>query len=63
MPKPLLFDYLVGERVKIKVIEVPGLVIGIYVGRRGIEYQIRYCYNGKYEEIYLMTEEIEVINA
>lgn len=55
------FKFPIGDRVKIKIIEIEGIVLSVWVGRRGEEYQVRYCYNGKFEEIYFFEHEIVLI--
>lgn len=53
------YKFDIGQDVFLKELERPGVVIALYTGRRGSEYQVRYCFNGKYEEVYLFEHELE----
>lgn len=56
------FKFAIGDKVMIKEIETKGIVLSVWAGRRGEEYQVRYCYNGKFEEIYFFEHEIVAVD-
>lgn len=55
------YKFALGAMVIIKCLETEGRVVSVWSGRRGNEYQVRYCYNGKFEEIYFFEDEIEEV--
>lgn len=56
------FKFSIGDKVEIKEIETKGIVLSAWAGRRGEEYQVRYCYSGRFEEIYFFEHEIVKID-
>ena len=55
------YKFSIGELVLIKALETEGRLLSVWSGRRGSEYQVRYCYNGKFEEVYFFEDELESI--
>jgi hypothetical protein len=55
------YKFSIGEKVRIKELDWPGTVISLWSGRRGNEIQVRYCWNGKFEEVYFFEYELEEI--
>lgn len=59
--RAITFRFAIEQPVKIKDLEIKGIVIATYNGRRGIEYNVRYPGTGKYEEVYFYEQELEEI--
>lgn len=57
------YKYAIGDRVYIKELETHGRMVSVWSGRRGNEYQVRYCYNGKFEEVYFFEDELAEAKA
>ena len=53
------YAFKIGQRVKIKELELPGSVLSLWTGRRGNEVQVRFVANAKYEEVYFFEHELE----
>lgn len=52
-------SFKLGERVKITELEAIGRIKSIWIGDRGVRWEVRYFHNGKAEEIYFYEDEIE----
>lgn len=55
------YAFGLGQVVRLKELEIKGVVISLYTSRRGNEIQVRYCWNGKYEEVYMFENELEAL--
>lgn len=55
------YKFAIGDKVKIIDLDLKGIVISLWTGRRGNEVQVRYSTNGKYEEYYFFENELEEI--
>jgi hypothetical protein len=55
--------YAVTERVKIKELDRPGVVIGVFMDGSKIQYRVRYFYQGEAKEVYFYDWEIESSGA
>lgn len=51
------------DRVKVTELELTGLVISVWSGKRGNEIEVRVFINGKPEYIYFLESELELCNA
>jgi hypothetical protein len=40
-----------------------GVIIGIWICEMGIQYKVRYFYQGKAEEVYFFEKELDKFNA
>ena len=49
------------QKVKIIELECLGIIIGIFYGRNGVEYNIRYFYNGEAKTVYFYENELKVV--
>ena len=58
--KTIEYKFFVGDKVKIKELSLFGVVMSVWTGRRGNEVQVRFCANGKYDEIYFFEDELEI---
>lgn len=59
MINPVLYKFSIQQYVKIKELDLYGKVIALWTGRRGNEIQVRFCANGKYEEVYFFENELD----
>lgn len=55
------YDFALDTQVNIKKLELEGRVVSLWTGRRGNEYEVRFCCNGKYENIYFFGDELEAV--
>lgn len=55
------YAFGIGQTVRVKELELNGLVIGLWTGRMGNEIQVRVFTNGKHDNIYFMENELEDI--
>lgn len=55
------YKFTIGQEVMIKELGLKGKVIALFTGRRGNEINVRYCSNGKYDDIYFYEDELEVV--
>jgi hypothetical protein len=46
------------DKVKIISLDISGVVISIYIVAKAITYQVRYCWQGKFEEVYFYEWEL-----
>jgi len=53
------FKFAIEEIVRIKELNCQGRVVSLFVGRRGIEYQVRYVSPSEYKEVYFYEEDLE----
>lgn len=53
------FKFDIEQRVKIKELELTGTVISLWYGRRGKEYEVRYCSNSEYKQIYFYEQDLD----
>jgi hypothetical protein len=56
-------EYDLKSQVKIKSLNVAGLIIGFYYGETGFQYQVAYFVNGDRRTAYLYPEEICMPNG
>lgn len=49
----------IGDKIKIKELDREGRVHSIWFTKHGIEFQVRYFYNGEIKEVYFYEDEIE----
>lgn len=52
------FEYRIHDSVKILALETTGRVIGLYVCLDGIQYRVRYFYNGDLKSEYFFDSEL-----
>lgn len=55
------FKFNLDDRVKITELDAPGIIKSIWIGDRGVRYEVRYFHNGKAEEVYFYDFELEKI--
>jgi hypothetical protein len=55
------FVFNIGDRVKIKELNIKGKVMGIYISPSRVTYEIRYFYEGKPQDIYFEHSELEIV--
>lgn len=53
------FKFDIGDHVKMKELEWQGRVISIWFARRGVEYEIRYVFNGEYKQAYFYEDDLD----
>lgn len=54
------YEKLINTECKIKPLEdLKGTIIGIYINRKGTEYQVRYYFNGEQKTDYFFDWEIK----
>jgi len=56
------FNYSIGDKVKIKDIDISGFVVGLYYGDTGRQYQTAYFVDGEMKTIYLYEFQICAVN-
>lgn len=49
------------QRVRIKELDIQGVIKAVFMARRGWEYEVRYFHEGKAELVYFFEEELELI--
>lgn len=54
-------DFNVGQKVKIKELGLTGIVKSVWITASGTQYQIRYLWEYKAEEVYFFADELEYI--
>ena len=52
------FAFEIRQAVKIKALNVIGIVVGFYYGETGTQYQVSYFLNGEKKVIYLYEDEL-----
>lgn len=55
------FVFNIGEKVKIKELNIKGKINAIYIGKQTIEYNVRYFCDGVPKEVYFSIDELELI--
>jgi len=50
------------DDVRIKELDRPGKVLSIYIAPKGIQYNVRYIYDGCAKEVYFFADELEKRN-
>jgi hypothetical protein len=55
------FVYNIGDRVRIRDLDIKGRVSGIYITKEEITYNIRYFHNNEPKNIYFNSSELELI--
>ena len=50
-----------GDRVKIKEIDLQGRVVSIWITSTGTKYQVRYFWNCEIQEVYFYSDELEQV--
>lgn len=53
--------FQVGDKVKIKELDVEGIVMAAFISRRNWEYEVRYFNQGKAELVYFFENELDAI--
>lgn len=48
------------DKVSIKQLDWDGIILAIFIGETGIQYKVRYFYNGDAKEIYFYEEELQL---
>lgn len=61
--KKISVHFDVGTPVKIKELKIKGFVCAIYVSLKGVEYRIRYIFNGEPKELYFYAEDLELVEG
>jgi hypothetical protein len=60
MKRELVVRFYVGDKVKIQPLDgVSGRVISVWLDGFGVQYEVRYFYNGKGEKAYFYDDELE----
>lgn len=54
------FKFNIDDIVQIKELNCSGRVISLFIGRRGIEYQVRYISPTEYKEVYFFEEDLKI---
>ena len=54
------FEYGIRDRVMILALNVVGMVVGLFYGESGRQYEVAYFLDGSKERTYLYSEEIGV---
>ncbi len=54
------FEYNLGDKILVKELQRPGIVMCVSVDNLGISYQIRYWDNATREIVWLFSDEIEL---
>ena len=49
------------DRVTIIDLDWKGIIIAIFIGNLGVQYQVRYFYNGDAKEVYFFEHELEKV--
>ena len=57
------FKYNIKDNIKIKSINILGLLIGYFYGENGIQYQVAYFYDGERKTSYVYPEEIDKLDS
>jgi len=57
----LTHDFKIKDRVRIKELEIDGIIISIWFTDSDIQYEVRYFFNGKAEKIYFYKDELELV--
>lgn len=57
------FKYGIKDEVTIKALKVRGMVVGLYYGETGNQYQVSYFLNGEKKTIYLYEEDLIKFSA
>lgn len=52
-------DFNVGQKVKIKELNLTGFVKSVWITASGTQYQVRYIWEYKAEEVYFFADELE----
>ena len=56
----MTLKFALRDSVKIKPLEGwAGVVTGIWIAGKGVQYQVRYFHEGKAEEVYFYEDELE----
>lgn len=55
------YKFSIGDTVKIKELGLNGKVTSLWSSKRGNEIQVRYCSNGKYDDVYFFEDELESV--
>jgi len=54
-------EFSIKDRVKIIPLESIGRVLAVYISETGIQYSVRYFYNGEAKTVYFFRDELEAI--
>lgn len=57
----MILAFAITEKVRIKELNRPGIVIAVYYDRSAITYKVRYFDDAAAEEVYFYAEELESI--
>lgn len=57
------FDFSLGETVYITELKSIGRVIALYVSETGLQYRVRYFYNGEAKDTYFYPDEIAMVKT
>lgn len=49
------------DKVKIIDLDWKGIIIAIFIGDLGVQYKVRYFYNGEAKEVYFFEDELEKV--
>ena len=50
------------ERVKIKELDMSGVVVSVWVSKSGVQYETRYFLNGEAKNVYMFETELDKVN-
>ena len=56
----MAIKFELNTKVKIIPLDIPGVVISIWLTEMGIQYEVRYFWSGKAEKVYFFEDELEV---
>lgn len=55
---------LIYSKCKIKPLEdLEGIITAVFITKKGVEYQVRYYFDGKQEDTYFLDFEVELIEV
>lgn len=53
------FKYRIAQQIKIKELKIIGIVLALFVADTGIQYSVRYFWNGEAKTVYFFDFELE----
>lgn len=53
-------ESFINKECKIKPLELKGIIIALYITKKGVEYQVRYYWNGEQKTEYFFDWEIDI---
>ena len=56
------FTFNLGDKVKIKPLDIKGKIIGIFITKEEITYRCKYYFNSEEKTLYFESEDLELID-